>query len=174
MTSEEFKERIKKDYLLDKYSNYFFAFSSLLAGFFFLYKLVLTEWSRNLSLSLFTFILILSMYLIYIGIVGFIRTPNLANVDLIINDSNLDMNKNLVLEISKKLNFRLLISENNNILKFETTNLLLEKQDLIFLINSEGIFLNIQQRNWNGPTFIGHLGSIKLKNKIIKLVKDSR
>ncbi|AZI20480.1 hypothetical protein [Chryseobacterium taklimakanense] len=174
MTSEQFIEKIKKEYIFDRFFNYVFAIGSLLGGFFLLYKILLTEWSKNFSLGLFIFTIILTISLMYIGVTGLMRTPNLADVDLIRRDSNVENNRNLVLEISKKLNLRLLPTENNDILKSETKNLFFEKRDLVFFINSEGIFLNIQQRNWDGPTFMGYFGTIKLKNKIIKLIKDSR
>ena len=40
-----------------------------------------------------------------------------------------------------------------------------EKRDLIVLVNDKGIYAHIQQRNWNGPTFMGYNGSIKILQK---------
>lgn len=165
MTVEEFQNKIKKEYFSDKYLNYLYAFSALGIGIFFIYKLLFTNWSEGLTIKLFLFTLLISFYLLYLGIIGFIRTPHLDQIEIISKNPNIELNKENIAKTAKKLNLKSLPSEQDCLMKFQTKNFFFEKRDLIVLVNDKGIYAHIQQRNWNGPTFMGYKGSIKILQK---------
>lgn len=113
--------------------------------------------------------------MIYLGILGFLRTPLLSQINVIPINASFQNKKEKILEVSRKNNLFLLPNVNdNNILRFETKNLIFEKREIIFFIDENGIYLNIQQRNWNGPTFMGYNGSKKIMQKLKMEIKDSR
>ncbi len=171
MTVQEFQSKINKEYLCDKYWNYFFACFAFCGGLFFIYKLLLTKWSENLSVTLFIFTLLFSFYLVYLGIIGFLRTPILNQIKIISNNPDIETNKINIFKAAKKLNLHNIPCENEFLIKFETKNFLFEKRDLILFVNDKGIYANIQQRNHNGPTFQGYNGSIKILKKLKTEIK---
>ena len=101
MTVEEFQNKIKKEYFSDKYLNYLYAFSALGGGIFFIYKLLFTNWSEGLTIKLFLFTLLISFYLLYLGIIGFIRTPHLDQIEIISKNPNIELNKKTLLKLQK-------------------------------------------------------------------------
>ena len=171
MTVQEFQSKINKEYLWDKYWNYIYAFLTLNGGFFIIYKLLLTKWAENFSISLFIFSLLFSFYLVYLGIIGFLRTPILDQIKIISNNTDIETNKINIFKAAKKLNLHYIPCENEFLIKFETKNFLFEKRDLILFVNDKGIYANIQQRNWSGPTFQGYNDSIKILEKLKTEIK---
>ena len=105
MTALEFKNYLDKEYLFDKILDYILAVLILSGGLFFLYKLLLTEWSSNLSLGLFVVTLIISIYCIYLGAVGFYRIPNVTEIYFITNNDGKENNKKRIYNLSSKFNF---------------------------------------------------------------------
>ena len=163
MTVLEFKKYLNKEYSFDKIFDYILAILSLSGGLFFVYELVLTKWTE---IWIFILTLLFSIFLIYYGIVGFMRIPFVTNIYIIINNDGAENNKKRIQQLSEKLNlftYPYLIGD--NILKLETKRMF-GKKELFFYCDDKGIYFNVQHKNYRDPKY-GYFRSTK---KIIKKI----
>lgn len=168
MSIESFQEKIEKDYLFDKYWNYFFAVFFLFSGLFLLYKSLLTNWvsEHDMSSGLYICTLMLTFVLIYLGVIGFFNIPKLTQVYRLSNNG-IDEGKARVFSVAQNLKIKLFSSaEHPDIIKGATYGLFIQGKDLLFFVDENNIYINIKQRNYNGPTYMGVLSSKKLFRKI--------
>lgn len=166
MSIESFQEKIEKDYLFDKYCNYFFSIFFLFGGLFFLYKSTLTNWAEQLSVGLYIWILIFAFILIYMGAIGFYNTPKLTQIYRLPNNG-IDEGKARIHSIAQRLKIKLFPSEEHpNIIKGSTYGLFIQGKDLLFFVDEYNIYINIQQRNYSGPNYMGMRSTKKLFRKI--------
>lgn len=175
MNVKEFQKYIEKEYLFQKVLDYILASLFFFGGLFFMYTLLLTEWSKNLSLELFIFTLIFSAYIIYFGLVGFLRIPLITEIQIILNNSGRENNRKRIIDISKKYNMFLYPYEINDcIIIMETKKILLAKKELFFYYDDKGIYFNIQHVNFRDPKYGCFYSTRKLINKIKMELSDSK
>lgn len=168
MSIEGFQKKIEKDYIFDKYWNYFFAVFFLFAGLFLLYKSLLTNWAseHGMSSGLYICTLILSFVLIYLGVIGFFNTPKLTQI-YSLPTNGIDEGKERIFSVAQNLKIKLFPSEEHpNVIKGATYGLFIQGKDLLFFVDEKNIYVNIQQRNYKGPTYLGINSTKKLYRKI--------
>ena len=172
----ELKKYLDKEYLFYKILDYFLATFFLIGGLFFIYKLLLTDWSNNLSVGLFIATLIFSIYCIYFGAAGFFRIPYVTEVHVIINNSGRENNEKRIRDLSTKFNFFIYPYEINDIIiKFDTKKILMGNKELFFAYDDKGIYFNVQQKiNFRNPKYGYYYTTRKLIKKIKLELTDSR
>lgn len=121
MTLIEFQKKVKKDYLFDKVWNYIYSMMFLGIGIYFLFEIFFTDWSQNMTSGSVTSIVLMSFFILSIGIVGIIRTPKLAQIHKISINGDLQINKEKILEFSRQNKLhQLLNGKDENVLLFRT------------------------------------------------------
>jgi len=175
MTVKEFRKYLNKNYEFDKYIDYFSATVISCGGFFFVYKLLLTDWSKQMELYVFLIALLFSFYMIYFGLIGFFRIPNITRISFISTNIGTENNKKKIQEISKKFNLFIYPYEiEKNIIKMETKNLMFARKELFFLCNEKGIYFNIQHKNFRDPKYGYYYTTKKMINRIKNELTDCR
>lgn len=167
MTSRDFEEYIKKEYVFDKIFDYFLATFWTVGGILMFYKTALTNWSKNLGVGLFIYSLIFCLYVIYFGIVGFLRIPRVPEIHFIPNKKGQKDSERKIFELKEKLNLSEFPSEEKgSILNFRTKKMLRPNKEIYFYIDDKGIYFNVQHINSRDPKYNYFPSTKKLINKI--------
>ena len=162
MTLEEFQKKIKKDYIFDKFFNYFFAILFTFIGLIFSFgfvKMAIDSGFEKILIILFVFIL-WSGFTTYVGIMGFINIPKLTELHKIPNKS-IEQGKNRIIKVAQKLKIDIIESDSNTIQCSTSMGWFTGAKDILFFIDENNIYLNIQPSNSHTATYLGGYYSCK-------------
>lgn len=112
------------------------------------------------------FILISGLFT-YIGIIGFINTPKLTEIHKIPN-INIEQGKNRITKVAEKLKIYIITSESNTIKCSTRIGWFTGAKDIIFFIDENNIYLNIQPST-QSVTYLGGYYSCKKFFKKIEI-----
>lgn len=161
-TLAEFEEKIKKEYSWTKKESYIFAIINgiISLGLIFLFFETLKKEVYEATFL----ILIVALYAGYISIIGIIRIPKIPKIYQIYSGGDFDTNVQKMFSITKKLKLKE-GTYDKNIYTYYSRNIWLSNREILFFINEEGVWINIQ---WTDSkyNYINRDNLIKLKDKI--------
>lgn len=141
MTSEQFKEQIKKKDPFANLSNYLMCIGFIMAGFYF-YNLILTTAKSDMAYIL----LIIPTVILAMGLYGFYRIPRTH--DVVVIQSKLDTKEKLKIIQAYLFNKKSEAKPNKNkFLEAVYVNEFGNKVDLLFYVDSQKILFNVQNGN---------------------------